>query len=225
MRACIALAAGVILVVACSAVAKDRAGGGSTSVSVSSETLARIGQRIEGQLRPASAFGSIADRDQRSAALFIELGAVITHPRCTNCHPRTDSPLQGDQRVLHSPPVTRGPDGHGVAGMQCSTCHGPRHVPFDAGPGSIPGNAKWALAPAEMAWEGKSIGEICEQLRDRTRNGGMTLAEIQHHNAEDILVAYGWDPGPGRQPAPGTQREFGELTQAWIDSGAICPAG
>jgi hypothetical protein len=30
----------------------------------------------------------------------------------------------------------------------------------------VPGNPKWALAPAEMAWRGKSLGEICRQIQD-----------------------------------------------------------
>jgi hypothetical protein len=42
--------------------------------------------------------------------------------------------------------------------------------------------------------------------------------------AEDSLVGWGWHPGAGRAPAPGTQAEFGALIKAWADSGAACPA-
>jgi hypothetical protein len=42
--------------------------------------------------------------------------------------------------------------------------------------------------------------------------------------AEDSLVGWGWLPGTGRQPAPGTQKEFGELIKAWVETGAACPA-
>jgi hypothetical protein len=42
--------------------------------------------------------------------------------------------------------------------------------------------------------------------------------------AEDGLVGWGWQPGPGRTPAPGSQKELGELVKAWIDTGAHCPA-
>jgi hypothetical protein len=97
-------------------------------------------------------------------------------------------------------------------------------VPFANGAGSVPGNPKWALAPISMAWEGKTAGEICRQIKNPKRNGGRSLADIQRHVAEDELVAYAWDPGPGRQQAPGTQRELGQLAQAWIDAGARCPA-
>jgi len=74
-----------------------------------------------------------------------------------------------------------------------------------------------------MAWEGKSLGEICRQLKDKERNGGRDLALLQEHLAKDDLVAWGWDPGLGREPAPGSQEGVGQLTQAWIDTGAECP--
>src|SRR4030081_1784500 len=111
----------------------------------------------------------------------------------------------------------------------CLACHTGRNV--DLFPGtttvasyrSIPGHPRWQLATPEMAWEGKSIGEICRQLKDRSRNGGRDLAQIHEHVAKDDLVAYGWNPGTGRVPAPGTQERAGELIQAWIDSGAAWP--
>ena len=43
-------------------------------------------------LAPPERFDSIADTAARSAALFTELGKVLTHPRCTNCHPAGDHP-------------------------------------------------------------------------------------------------------------------------------------
>ncbi|MGC6400495.1 Isoquinoline 1-oxidoreductase subunit [Sphingomonas sp. FW199] len=178
----------------------------------------------EATLKPAASFAGIANRNARSAAIFTEMGKVLQHPRCVNCHPRTDSPLQGDEGRYHMPPVERGKDGHGVAGMECSTCHGPENVAYANGTGSIPGYPEWHLAPASMAWEGKSLREICEQLKDRTRNGGKTLDQIVTHNAEDGLVGWGWNPGKGRTPAPGTQAQFGELTRAWVESGAKCPS-
>ena len=181
-----------------------------------------VAQSQAGDLRPPSAFDRIADRKARSAAIFTEMGKVIQHPRCLNCHPRSDRPTQGNGRP-HSPPVQRGPAGIGVAGMECTVCHGPENVTFANGKGSIPGHPTGHLAPKEMAWQGVSLRGICEQLKDRKRNGGMSLPEIQKHNAEDSLVGWGWNPGLGRAPAPGTQQQFGELTQAWIDAGAACP--
>ena len=178
-------------------------------------------------LQPPSAFDGIADRAARSRALFGEVAKVLTSPRCMNCHPAGDHPLQGDDHHPHRPAVARGPEDDGIAGTPCQACHMSRTVDLFAGAvasyQSIPGNPRWALAPLSMAWEGKSLGDICRQLKDQHRNGGRTLAMIKQHVATDDLVAYGWHPGAGRVPAPGTQRQAGELVQAWIDTGAECP--
>lgn len=174
-------------------------------------------------LRPASSFAAIGDSQARAAALFSEAGRVLQHPRCVNCHPRTDRPLQGNAMQLHQPLVVRGKDGHGAVAMQCTTCHGDAN--FTASPTfSVPGNPNWHLAPIEMAWEGRSLGEICQQIKDPRRNGGKSMAQIVDHMANDSLVGWGWRPGVGRTPAPGTQRQLGELIQAWVDAGAHCPA-
>jgi hypothetical protein len=171
-------------------------------------------------LKSVQAFSTISDDKQRSLALFEEAGKVITHARCVNCHPAGDRPAQGDDRHPHMPLVVRGVDNFGAIGMRCTTCHGPAN--FD--PAGIPGHPAWHLAPIEMAWVGKSLGEICQQIKDPARNGGKSMEELIHHMAEDSLVGWGWHPGVGRKPAPGTQKEFGELIKAWVDTGAVCPA-
>lgn len=163
----------------------------------------------------------LTDPKGRSVALFTEVNRVLTHPRCLNCHPSGDSPLQGMDSHLHDPPVTRGHDDHGVVGMQCTTCHQEQNVTLTR----VPGAPKWHVAPIEMAWVGKTPREICEQLKDPARNGGKTLHEIVEHIAHDELVAWGWAPGAGREPAPGTQRRAGELAAAWVAAGAHCPEG
>jgi hypothetical protein len=172
------------------------------------------------QLKSPGAFSDISDKSERAVAIFNEAAKVITHPRCMNCHPATNRPLQGDDSHPHQPLVVRGMDGFGAVGMRCTTCHGEAN--FD--PAGVPGNPKWHLAPPEMAWVGKSVGEICKQIKDTERNGGMSMAELIHHMAEDELVGWGWEPGAGRTPAPGTQKEFGALIKAWADNGAACPA-
>jgi hypothetical protein len=171
-------------------------------------------------LKPASSFASIADQKERSVALFVEAGKVIQHPRCVNCHPAGDRPQQGDNGHPHQPLVVRGEDNLGAIGMRCTTCHGPAN--FD--PGRIPGHPQWHLAPIEMAWVGKSLAYICEQIKDPKRNGGKSMDQLIEHMAHDSLVGWGWNPGVGREPAPGTQAEFGELIKAWADSGAACPS-
>ena len=174
------------------------------------------------ELKPVEEFSSISDEAARSVALFEEMGKVLTHPRCVNCHPRGNTPLQGEAMQAHQPPVARGEADFGMPGMRCNTCHGAANMTFAAGGGSIPGNPNWHLAPAEMAWQGKSLADICALLKDESRNR-MTLAKLADHNASDALVGWGWQPGEGRAPAPGTQELFGALTKAWINTGAHCP--
>ena len=176
-------------------------------------------------LRPVSSFGGIADPAERSRALFNEVAKVVTHPRCMNCHPAGEHPLQGNDRHEHMPPVPRGDAGLGVAGLTCAACHNEKNFTLvgAATYKSIPGHPRWQLAPLEFAWQGKSLRQICEQLKDEKRNGGRTLALLHEHFAKDDLVAWGWAPGEGRDPAPGNQQQLGELVQAWIDTGAQCP--
>lgn len=170
-------------------------------------------------LKPVSAFDGIADRTQRSVALFMEAGKVLLHPRCVNCHPAGDRPTQRNGHP-HQPLVMRGPDGHGAVGMRCTTCHGKAN--FD--PGGVPGNPHWHLAPLEMAWQGKSLPEICAQIKDRQRNGNKSLADLIHHMGEDPLVGWAWKPGADRAPPPGTQEQFRLLIKAWVETGGGCPA-
>ena len=71
-------------------------------------------------LQTPDAFDAIADKAQRSAALFQEMGKVLTHPRCLNCHPVTGGPTQGDDMHPHNPPVVRGEADFGAPGMTCN---------------------------------------------------------------------------------------------------------
>jgi hypothetical protein len=103
--------------------------------------------------------------------------------------------------------------------MRCTTCHPAAN--YDAV--GMPGHRNWHLAPLSMAWQGKSVAEICAQVKDPARNGGHTVAEIVEHMAHDPLVGWAWSPGAGREPAPGTQEAFGALIKAWADTGAVCP--
>src|SRR5262252_6018983 len=170
-------------------------------------------------LASPDSFAAIADITQRSAAMFVELGKVLTHPRCVNCHPAGDRPSQGDTSRLHQPPVWRGADGYGLPAMRCPICHGKAN--FD--PDGVPGNPIWHLAPLEMAWEGKTLAQICAQIKDPARNGNRSLEALIEHIGEEPLVSWAWAPGFGRKPAPGTQQEAGALAEAWVKTGAVCP--
>jgi hypothetical protein len=170
-------------------------------------------------LRGPEAFAAIEDRDRRAGALFVEASRVMLHPRCVNCHPAGDTPAQGDQGRAHDPPVARGAEDRGVAGLECTSCHQDRNLLH----ARVPGAPKWHLAPREMAWVGLSPRALCQQLKDPKRNGGKTLQQIVDHSAHDELVAWGWKPGADRKPAPGTQALFGALMTSWVNAGAACP--
>lgn len=200
-------------------VAAAACGGEKEPTTRAASPVVRLRSVPRNVLREPKDFDFIADRVSRSRALFVEASRVLTHPRCINCHPSGDSPHQGTHLALHDPPVVRGPDDHGVPGNECGTCHQEENQALTR----VPGAPKWHVAPREMAWVGKSVPAICEQLKDPKRNGGKTLAEIALHNAQDELVAWGWAPGADREPAPGTQKAFGAIVAAWIDSGAECP--
>jgi hypothetical protein len=192
-----------------------------TAVAATTTALAPSVARSQGgrTLEAPAAFDGIRDPATRSAAIFIEAGKVLQHPRCLNCHPAGDRPSQGTG-YPHQPPVQRGADGFGVTTMRCPTCH--QAANFE--PGGVPGSPNWHLAPTSMAWQQRSLGEICAQLKDPTRNGGHGLAEIVEHMSRDRLVGWAWNPGAGREPAPGTQAAFGALIKAWADAGAACPS-
>jgi hypothetical protein len=191
----------------------------SVAAGIAAASVGIATAAVAAELKGPGEFASIKGDKERSVALFTEAGKVLTHPRCVNCHPATDRPLQGMEQRPHQPLVVRGDGGMGATGMRCTTCHGPAN--FD--PGKVPGHPLWHLAPIEMAWEGKSLGQICEQIKDPARNGGKDMAALIHHMSEDSLVGWGWTPGAGREPAPGNQKVFGELIKAWADAGAACP--
>ncbi len=155
---------------------------------------------------------------QRAAALFVEASKVLTHPRCTNCHPPDDRPRQRSSEP-HDPPVERGTDDHGIVNLRCDSCHQDHNLAHSR----VPGAPKWGLAPKTMVWLGQTPAQICAQMKDPQRNGGKTLAQIVEHVTHDALVAWGWAPGANREPVPGTQAQLGALIAAWAEAGAGCP--
>jgi hypothetical protein len=184
-----------------------------------------ITSQSQDSLRAPAEFASIANVEERSAALFAEAARVLESPRCLNCHPATRLPTQGDDLHAHVPVMLGGAGDHGVPGMPCSTCHTEQNVAtLGEGIASVPGTPHWGLAPAPMAWQGLSTGEICEQLKDPERNGSRSLAQVHAHVMTDALIAWAWAPGEGRSTPPGTLPQFGALLAAWIETGAHCPS-
>jgi hypothetical protein len=157
-----------------------------------------------------------------SAKAFLEVHKVFTSPRCQNCHPVGDAPLQGDDSHVHLQNVKRGKDGHGVTAMRCETCHQTSNLAGDHMP---PGNPKWSLPSPEhkMVFVGRTPAELCRQLKDPKQTGGRSLQQLLEHVADDELVAWGWDPGDGRALPPLSRSDTVAQMKIWIDGGAACP--
>ncbi len=157
-----------------------------------------------------------------SRTAFLQVYRALTSPRCQNCHPAGDAPLQGDDSHVHLQNVKRGKDGHGVYGMRCDTCHQAANIP---GAHLPPGNPKWSLPSPEhkMVFVGRSAGELCRQIKDPKQNGGRSLEALLDHISNDDLVGWGWTPGEGRTVPPLSRSETVAQLKIWIDGGAACP--
>jgi hypothetical protein len=157
-----------------------------------------------------------------SREAFLQVYKVFTSPRCQNCHPSGDSPLQGEDSHPHLQNVKRGQDGRGVYGMRCDTCHQATNLRGDHMP---PGNPKWSLpAPAhKMVFVGRTPAELCRQLKDPRQTGGRSLQQLLEHLSSDELVAWGWNPGDGRALPPLSRKDTVSQMKVWIDGGAACP--
>lgn len=159
--------------------------------------------------------------DTGARKAFLAAYPVFMHPRCMNCHPVEDRPLQGDDSHPHAMLVKRGPDGRGKFAMKCGNCHQTMNL---SGAHMPPGAPNWHLPPPEMrmVFEGKTPGELCRLLKDPRQNGGKTIEQLIHHVSEDKLVLWGWNPGDGRMPPP-SHAEFARNMREWADKGATCP--
>ena len=170
------------------------------------------------------------DRLEEGREKFRQLATVLQHPRCMNCHPRTDFPRQGDDRHRHAMNVARGPADRGAPGLHCSTCHQSSNQTASGVPGApasgAPGASDWHLAPLRMAWDDLSVAELCRALLDPARGGMKPHQFIPHFQTG--LVRWAWSPGAGphgemRNAPPIPYERFMVLTREWIDRGAPCP--
>lgn len=157
-----------------------------------------------------------------SAQAFLEVFKVLMSPRCMNCHPAGDRPLQGDDNRIHIMNVQRGKDGKGIYALKCSNCHQPENAP---GLHTPPGNPKWQLPPADMkmVFEGKSAHELALQIMDYNKNGHKNKEQLLEH-ARDTLVKAGWNMGEGRPAPPLAYNDFLKVWDTWIEKGGYAPA-
>lgn len=156
-----------------------------------------------------------------SVKAFMDVYQVLMSPRCMNCHPSGDTPLQGDDSQIHSMLPRRGKDGKGVYAMKCSNCHQPTNL---EGLNKPPGHPDWHLPPSnmKMVFEGKTPNQLAKQLVNPKTNGNKTLKQLIEH-ADDGLVKVGWDMGEGRPAPPISHAEFKKAWITWIENGAYAP--
>lgn len=169
-----------------------------------------------GNKQPSSAKDSI-----ESVRAFMQVYKVLMSPRCMNCHPSGDIPLQGDESTLHTMYPRRGKDGKGVYAMKCSNCHQPTNLDGAAKP---PGHPNWHLPPADMkmVFQGRTPNQLAKQLINPKTNGNKNLQQLIEH-ADDGLVKAGWNMGEGRTQPPLTHEEFKKAWITWIEKGAYAP--
>ena len=172
-------------------------------------------------VQPVRGDASVRQDDAAAAAAFEAIVPVLHNPRCMNCHMSGNFPRQGDDSHPHIMQVRRGPDGHGVNGVKCSTCHQDHNLP---GLHMPPGAPDWALpSPAmPMIWEGLSDHQLCTLLKDPQQNGHRTVDQIVEHMGTP-LVLWGWSPGEGRMPIRMPQTQFLAEVKLWASRGAACP--
>jgi len=164
---------------------------------------------------------SLAKDSIESVKAFMGVYKVLMSPRCMNCHPSGDVPLQGDDSHLHVMFPKRGIEGTGVYAMKCANCHQPVNT---AGLNTPPGNPKWHLPPAnmKMVFQGKTAHQLAKQLIDRKQNGNKSMEQLIEH-ASDTLVRWAWNPGEGRTLPPMSHTEFKKAWVTWLTKGAYAP--
>lgn len=163
-----------------------------------------------------------ADAVAAGTRAFADVARVLQSPRCQNCHPIGNAPLQTDRGRPHAMNISRLTV---AAGVPCSTCHATRNADEIGISGGPPGAPRWGLPPAEtpMVFEGMSPTALCEQLRDPERNGHRSLDALLDHVAHDPLVLWGWKPGGKRTLPPLTHDAFVAAFTTWVASAGACP--
>jgi len=181
-----------------------------------------MGVLMTSSFRYAPRGASPAKDSAASVAAFAKVYSVLMSPRCVNCHPAGDVPLQGDNSQPHTMSPQRGTDGKGVYAMKCANCHQAENTP---GVHTPPGNPKWHLPPAnmKMVFQGKTPRELAMQLTNPATNGNKDMKKLLEH-ADDGLVLAGWNPGEGRTLPPMSHAEFKKAWTTWLESGAFAPA-
>jgi len=197
---------------------------------LNSRALAEETQETHGLRVDRLARGSVS-RDVGLEA-WNRIYTVFSHPRCANCHTDDNNvPMwatgEGIERA-HGMYINAGDSRTGEEYLPCATCHAtsilPNTIPHAPPHAGMP----WQLAPVEFLWFGQDSATICNQVRDPKRNGGRQgpelIEHILHDKSLDGFITWAFDPGGGREPAPGTLQEHLDDTVAWVAAGMPCPS-
>ncbi len=166
-----------------------------------------------------------AGKGDQGLVAFETVRSVLQHPRCANCHPAGDAPLQGEDSHVHNQNIQRGPSGSGMVGAECTTCHRDTNPPDVFGTHVPPGiSSGWRMPAPEqrLVFVGVAPGALCEQIKDPARNGGKDATALRHHLDSDLVV-WAWSPGAGRTPPPVSHQAFVAAWESWYAAGAPCP--
>ena len=167
--------------------------------------------------RPALDNPEVTLGEDEGLAAFADIYAVSMSPRCMNCHPAGDAPLQTDASTPHTMNVTRLSPTEGV---HCSQCHAPSAVGDGTAP-LPPADTIWSMPPSSMAFEGRSPAALCAQLKDPEANGGRGLTDLKDHVEQDHLLITSWHSG--RTAPPLSHPELVERFETWGAAGGPCP--
>lgn len=158
-------------------------------------------------------------REMESKQAFQEAYKVFMHPRCMNCHPAGDVPLQGDDSHLHTQGVERGPDGKGLYALKCKNCHQDANLPGEHMP---PGHPNWHLPSARrpMVFQGKTPRQLAASFKDSSFTGFKNMNQFIEHVEKDHLVLHSFTYGT-RPPL--SHAQFVKKVKEWISKGAALP--
>ncbi len=169
---------------------------------------------------------------EQGLAAWERIYSVVSHPRCANCHtgesnlPMWSGPSYGQTRP-HGMNINAGPSRLGVEFLMCSTCHITSSEPNTHAHAAPHAGHPWMLAPVEFVWFERSSDEICEQMRDPARNGGRSGTDLVDHILHDAdihaFITWGFNPGGGREPVPGTMQEHLNDMVTWTAAQMPCP--
>lgn len=163
-----------------------------------------------------------AKRTLESKRAFLKAYTVFMNPRCMNCHPDGNQPLQGDDSHIHLQNVTRGPEGKGVYALKCKNCHQDANLDAE---GSPPGNPHWQMPPANrpMVFQGKTPKQLATHFKNNQFTGFKTLNDMIKHVDEESLVISSFNPPVGVKRISMSHEEFVDAVKEWIEKGAAVP--